>query len=139
MSEVFDLSGYGLTLDLWFKQSGNFWCTDCLVGPVGAVIWLECAQEKMRGEELDTEGEELEEFLCKKEQYRVDWRGCTKLYIKCIESIKSRKVNFGECWGQWSWIGEGRKLYVYQSTLFEGEEVKMYNTFVKRINIQATL
>lgn len=51
----------------------------------------------MRGEELDTEGEELEEFLCKKEQYSVDWRGCTKLYIKCIESIKSRKVNFGEC------------------------------------------
>lgn len=53
-------------------------------------------QEKMRGEELDTEGEELEEFLCKKEQYRVDWR-MYKLYIKCIESIKSRKVNFGEC------------------------------------------
>lgn len=66
MSKVFDLPGYGLTLDLWFKQSGNFWCTDCLVGPVGAVIWLECAQEQMRGEELDTEGEELEEFYVKR-------------------------------------------------------------------------
>lgn len=102
-----------------------------------AMVWLAWAQERRRGEELETVSEQksLEKFLCKKKKYSGDWRGCRKLYIKFREYQENIKINFLECWTEWGRVGKGEeRFYIYGITCFLGEEVKTYNTYIYKEN-----
>lgn len=78
----------------------------------GAVIWLEWAQERVRGEELETVCKYDSEEVLRKKNYSGDWRQHRKFYIKYVEYQENIKINFLECWRQWGNVEKGRELFM---------------------------